>query len=91
MENGMYVVVRSNLSGVWVGEFLGRDYNGTIVKLKNARRLWSWEGALSCSEIATKGVNKEQSRICDMVRYAEIGGDICEVIEYQGPLWMVTT
>jgi hypothetical protein len=28
-----------------------------MVRLSNARRLWSWSGALSLSEIAMKGID----------------------------------
>ena len=53
MEN---VIVRTFSAGVFAGKL---EYkNGKEVKLLNARRLWSWAGAASLSELACKGVNK---------------------------------
>lgn len=86
MKTGINVVVRSNLSGVWVGKLAGRDDD--TVSLENARRIWSWEGALSCSEIATIGIDAKRSVVCPPVN-VDVGGGICEVIEYKGPLWLV--
>lgn len=51
-----YVIVRTKNAGVFAGEFLSR--NGQEVILKNARRLWYWEGASSLSELAMLGVSK---------------------------------
>jgi hypothetical protein len=35
--------------------------------LVNARRLWSWRGAFTLNEVATKGVNRKESRISGSV------------------------
>lgn len=51
-----YVIVRTYSAGVFAGELESR--NGKEVVLKNARRLWYWEGAASLSEMAIKGVSK---------------------------------
>ena len=56
-----YVVIRSNLAGVHFGRLV-RDRDGQRV-LRDARRAWSWKGALSCSELAVTGPG-EGSRIC---------------------------
>jgi hypothetical protein len=51
---GKKVIVRCNRAGVFFGELAQRD--GQEVELKNARRLWYWEGAASISQIAAEGV-----------------------------------
>jgi len=47
------VVVRSSDSGVWMGHLLSAD--GDAVLLRDARRIWSWQGAASCSGLALTG------------------------------------
>lgn len=51
-----YVIVRSNMSGVWAGYL--HERNGQEITLKNARRIWEWSGAASCSQLAVDGVSK---------------------------------
>lgn len=51
-----YVVVRTYSAGVHIGELISR--NGKEVVLKNSRRLWYWEGAMSLSQVATDGVSE---------------------------------
>lgn len=55
-----YVVVRTYSAGVEVGELIER--NGKEALLANARKLWSWRGALSLHDVAVAGV-KEGSRL----------------------------
>ncbi len=52
------VMVRSRDAGVFYGRLVGVD--GTMVVLKNARRVWYWNGAATLSELATKGTSKPQ-------------------------------
>ena len=54
------VVVRTYSAGVHFGTLVSRD--GKEVQLKDARRLWSWKGAFTLNEVATKGV-AEGSRV----------------------------
>ncbi len=49
-----YVIVRTSSAGVHAGEL--KDQVGKIVTLKNARRLWYWNGAASLSQLAMEGV-----------------------------------
>lgn len=49
-----YVIIRADRAGVFAG-YLAED-NDTVVILHNARRLWYWSGAASCSELAINGV-----------------------------------
>lgn len=48
------VVVRSSQSGVWIGTAVELD--GDAVRLTDAFRIWSWEGALDTTAIAANGV-----------------------------------
>lgn len=54
-------IVRTKYAGVFFAkvEFLDED-NGTA-KLKNARRLWYWDGAASLSQLAQSGTSKPAS------------------------------
>ena len=53
-----YVIIRTYSTGVFAGELKSRD--GKEVVLKNARRLWYWEGAASLSQLAMEGVSKPE-------------------------------
>lgn len=61
---GKFVVVRTINAGVHFGilaEFISE--NRQCIRLEKARRLWSWQGALSLSEVAMNGVNISNSKI----------------------------
>lgn len=49
-------IVRTYSAGVFFGEVESR--NGHEVVLRNARRLWYWDGAASLSELAQRGTSK---------------------------------
>lgn len=49
-------IVRTDKAGVFFAEIESR--NGSEAELKNARRLWYWNGAASLSQLATEGVTK---------------------------------
>ena len=51
---GKYCIVRTYSAGVHAGVL--EKANGTEVTLTDSRRIWSWTGALSCSEIAVAGI-----------------------------------
>lgn len=51
---GKQVIVRTYSAGVHFGELASR--NGKEVVLKDARRLWYWEGAFTLSAVAESGV-----------------------------------
>jgi len=57
-ENMNYVIVRTYSAGVFAGYIVSR--NQKEVMLKNARRLWYWEGAASLSQLAMEGVSKPE-------------------------------
>ena len=54
MENKNYVIVRGDRSGVFFGEL--KERNGQEVELRNARKLWYWDGAAAVEQIAKDGV-----------------------------------
>lgn len=48
--------VRTYSAGVFFGEIESRD--GQEVVMRNARRIWYWEGAASLSQLAQEGTSK---------------------------------
>jgi len=56
LEGMDYVIVRTYSAGVFAGYL--EDSEGQEVILKNARRLWYWDGAASLSQLAEDGVSK---------------------------------
>lgn len=51
-----YCIVRTYSAGVFAGYVEKR--NGQEVTVRNARRLWYWDGAASLSQLANEGVKK---------------------------------
>jgi len=51
-----YCIVRTCSAGVFAGEVVERK--GKEAKVKNARRLWTWYGAASLSQLAMEGVSQ---------------------------------
>ena len=60
VEMSDMVLIRTYSAGIHFGKLVRRD--GKEVELVDARRLWSWEGACSLSQVAMDGVGKD-SRI----------------------------
>ena len=52
---GKVCMVRTYSAGVFLGEVASKD--GKEVHLKNARRMWYWDGAASLSQLATEGTS----------------------------------
>jgi hypothetical protein len=55
------VIVRSDRAGCFHGELTEYDKVNGVITLKNARRLWYWDGASSLSELATLGTSKPEN------------------------------
>lgn len=53
---GKEVIIRGDRSGVFFGTLV--DKKGTEVKLSNCRRIWSWDGAASVSQLAIDGTTR---------------------------------
>lgn len=51
-------IVRANGAGVFFGEV--EKIEGTTATLKNARRLWYWDGAASLSQLAQEGTSRPE-------------------------------
>jgi hypothetical protein len=61
LKDGMkYQIVRTYSAGVFAGYVESESTEGMNTKcvLRSARRLWSWSGAASLSELATHGTSK---------------------------------
>ena len=54
-----YVIVRTYSAGVFAGFLFKRD--GKEATLRNARRIWYWDGAASLSELAVRGTSKPEN------------------------------
>jgi len=54
-----YSIVRTYSAGVFMGRIKSR--RGQEVILKNARRLWRWDGAASLSQLAVEGTSKPEN------------------------------
>lgn len=54
-----YSLIRTYSAGVHFGIVTKRD--GKEVYLKNARRIWYWDGAASLSQMAVDGVKKPEN------------------------------
>ncbi len=53
---GKKVILRCDRSGVYFGTLIWRT--AIRGRLENARRLWSWEGALDTFDLASKGTSE---------------------------------
>jgi hypothetical protein len=56
LDGMKYQIVRTQSAGVFAGYVESR--NGPEVIIRNARRLWYWDGAASLSQLAVDGVAK---------------------------------
>jgi len=56
MKKEKFYIVRTYSAGVWFGNI--KKLEGTVAILTNARRLWSWSGAASLSQLAVEGSKK---------------------------------
>lgn len=54
-----YKIVRTYSAGVFAGYIESR--NGQEVVMRDARRLWYWDGAASLSQLAVDGVSKPEN------------------------------
>ena len=59
LDGMKYCMVRTFSAGVFAGYLESR--NGKEAVLRNARRIWYWEGAASLSELATRGTSKPEN------------------------------
>jgi len=55
-----YCIIRTYSAGVFAGILAFRSEDGKRVIIKEARRLWYWDGASSLSELAVRGTSKPE-------------------------------
>lgn len=60
LEGLPYVIIRTNSAGVHMGYLKRKEYTlaGIVVELVNTRRIWSWSGAFTLSDLAVVGTEK---------------------------------
>lgn len=54
-----YVIVRTFSAGVFAGYLISREDKEVV--LRNARRIWYWDGAASLSQLAMEGTSKPEN------------------------------
>lgn len=73
---GKKVIVRTYSAGVHFGEVVDVSESGSVVQLKDTRRVWNWSGGrLSCSELAAVGV-RDGDRVSVAVPLNQLNGAI---------------
>jgi hypothetical protein len=82
-------IVRANEAGVFFGEVVKQD--GTTVVMRNARRLWYWDGAASLSELAQNGTTNpnackfpcpvEEIQIFNVIEILSVTSDAAKSID----------
>lgn len=72
-----YVLIRSHLAGVFVGELLSRSRDSA--RLRASRRVWYWKGRLAVDTLARMGPG-EGSRLTGPVDQV-VSGTILQVID----------
>lgn len=73
-----YVIIRGADSGVHSGTLV--FYESREVELENTRRLWSWAGSLSLSELALYGPQKPAECKFSVTLPNILLLDVCEII-----------
>ena len=80
-RTGQIVMVRSRDAATCYGVLVAR--NGREVSLKDARRVWQWDGAFTLSALATLGTSKPSG--CRFSARADIDLlEACEIIPMTG-------
>jgi hypothetical protein len=76
---GKFVVVRSNLAGVFIGKLV--SIKGSSVILENSFRLWRWSAVdgIGLSGVAKSGLRKDGSKI-DLMAPTQIISDFVELV-----------
>ena len=66
---GLKCIIRTYASGVHFGEVISVSSNDgrSRCEFKNARRIYYWKGAFTLSEMAAKGFDAKNSKICTTV------------------------
>jgi len=72
---GKYILVRSNMAGVFVGLLSNIGAQGNILVLENSRRIRRWVGAVDCSDLSVNGMsNPSESTVMLPEEYKVLNG-----------------
>jgi len=78
-------IIRTYSAGVFAAEIISRK--GGEAELKNARRLWSWQGAASLSEMAVRGTSKPSQCKFPIIVPTQTVIGVIEVIPMTDEAW----
>lgn len=74
---GKKVIIRADRAGVFFGTLAEHDKANGVVELNNCRRIWSWDGAASLSQMANDGVKTPSAcKFTQVVENMQIAGVI---------------
>ncbi len=76
---GKVVLVRDQRAGVHVGTLESLDVGAKTAVLKDARKVWYWDGAASVHGIAVRGLKHKTSKVCPRVSMV-VSTDVIEVV-----------
>lgn len=80
MEKVQKFILRSPEAGVFYGEMPNEIDSSRIVKLKNVKQIWYWEGAATLMQLAKEGTTKpEKCRFTVTVDEITVC-NVCEII-----------
>lgn len=74
-----FYIIRTYSAGVWFGNI--KSLEGQTAVVTNARRLWSWSGAASLSQLAVEGSKKPSACKFTVTITDEDGVYLPQVIE----------
>lgn len=79
---GQYCIVRAESAGVFAGTIIATEINQGIVSciIVDSRRIWSWQGAFTLSELATAGTKQPNNCKFPAAVPREIVFDVIEVL-----------
>lgn len=93
-------IIRAKSAGVFYGEVVARENtsNGVNVTIKDCRRLWSWSGAASLSQLAMEGVKRPKEckftvvvpemEVMEAIEIIPCTEEACRVID-SVPVWKI--
>lgn len=82
-KNTNIKMVRSVAAGVFFGEIVSEKHetSGLVVEMKNARRVWSWVGAASLSQLVQSGTTApEKCMFPESVDNVKLM-NVCEILD----------
>lgn len=92
-KSSQIYMVRSYAAGVFYGEIEKKTHekSGLVVKMKNARRVWYWDGAASLSQLASQGTKNpgnckfpmkvKSVELMNVVEILEVSKEAFEILE----------